>query len=190
MQLYHPLTLTTFRLPFAALAGEPGVPGAAPGNGLASWAFIPAFTVSIRTPVEIAGEYGDSRFASAGWGSGGMGNRLPPDFGVCVVVGDFDLVVAGCLPLLDVEGLTTGFEAGSEVGREVMYGGLGMVSGFKCWIWKQILSRSCFSTSKDDEYDYECFECYNLLVLIDGFMSRPSFFHSTLTRPGLSQSRG
>jgi len=38
---------------------------------------MPAFIVSINTPETIAGEYGDSRLAKAGWGSGGTGNRQP-----------------------------------------------------------------------------------------------------------------
>ena len=50
---HQPLTLTTFRLPFCI----PGIPGAlgVPPTGF-SVAFMPAFTVSIRTPAEIAGE--------------------------------------------------------------------------------------------------------------------------------------
>ena len=49
----QPLTLTTFRLPFC-IPGIPGAPGGPPTG--ASVAFIPAFTVSMRTPAEIAGE--------------------------------------------------------------------------------------------------------------------------------------
>jgi len=76
---YYALTLTTFRLPFWEPAGAPnGVepPGAL--GALASVAFIPAFTVSMSMPVESAGEYGDTREAKGGNGSGGTGNRLPP----------------------------------------------------------------------------------------------------------------
>lgn len=51
----HPLTLTTFLFPFCAPAGIPGTPGTAPAVGV-SVAFIPALTVSMRTPVDMAGE--------------------------------------------------------------------------------------------------------------------------------------
>ncbi|KAJ3495933.1 hypothetical protein NLJ89_g10553 [Agrocybe chaxingu] len=56
----YPLTRTTFLFPFAIPAGTFG---AAPG---ASVAFIPAFTVSTSTPVEIAGEYAETLLASGG----------------------------------------------------------------------------------------------------------------------------
>lgn len=51
----YPLTLTTLRFPLAAPPGAPGAPGAAP-MGLGSDAFMPAFTVSMRTPDDIEGE--------------------------------------------------------------------------------------------------------------------------------------
>lgn len=93
----HPLTLTTFLFPFCAPA-IPGPPG--PPTGFSA-AFMPAFTVSISTPVEIAGEYGDTRFARGGCGSGGIGRRRPPTCLDGRAAGDFDFVVAGCFPLLD-----------------------------------------------------------------------------------------
>ena len=74
--IHHPLTLTTFLFPFPA-AAVGGAPGPAPIAEF-SVAFIPALTVSIKTPVEIAGEYVDTRLPKGGWGSGGTGNRRPP----------------------------------------------------------------------------------------------------------------
>jgi len=51
----QPLILTTFLFPFAAPAGgTPGPPD--PAAAEFSAAFIPALTVSIKTPVEMAGE--------------------------------------------------------------------------------------------------------------------------------------
>lgn len=77
---HQPLTLTTFLFPFCAPPGAPGGPGAAPILALASCAFIPALTVSISTPELMAGEYGETRLAKGGSGSGGMGKRLPEAF--------------------------------------------------------------------------------------------------------------
>lgn len=65
---------------------------------------------------------------------------------VCVVVDvPFPAVLdAGCLPF------AAAFEA-AGVGSEgvckgvVMYGGLGMLSGFSSWICIEIISSSCFS---------------------------------------------
>jgi len=73
---------------------------------LLSVAFIPALTVSMRTPVERAGEYGDTREAKGGRGSGGTGSRRPLIFFLgggagAAAIGDLDFVVAGALPLLD-----------------------------------------------------------------------------------------
>ena len=70
-------------------------------------AFIPALTVSISMPVEITGEYAETRFASGGCGSGGAGSLRPP---ACFVggadaeaAGVVDLAfAAGCLPFDDV----------------------------------------------------------------------------------------
>jgi hypothetical protein len=62
---------------------------------------MPAFTVSISIPAEMAGEYGDTLLARGGCGSGGMGRWRPP---VCFdgrAAGDFDFVAAGCLPLFE-----------------------------------------------------------------------------------------
>lgn len=110
----QPLTLTTFLLPFC-IPGIPDAPGE-PATGF-SVAFIPAFTVSMRTPAEIAGEYGDTRLARGGCGSGGIGRRRPP---VCLdgrAAGDFDFVVAGCLPLLDDATPEVIFDDGFDEGR-------------------------------------------------------------------------
>ena len=98
----QPLTLTTFLFPFDAPAG--GVPGPPPMAEF-STAFMPALTVSIRTPVEMAGEYGGSRLPRDGWGSGGTGNRRPPRCWCWGAAGDLDFIAAGCLPLFDVVGL-------------------------------------------------------------------------------------
>lgn len=102
--VFHPLTLTTFLLPFCAPPGRLGVPGAAPGNP--SCAFIPALTASIKTPVDSAGEYGDTLVAKGNSGSGGMGRRRrrlgSESFCGCSgTLGDLDLDNSGCLPFLD-----------------------------------------------------------------------------------------
>lgn len=107
----YPLTLTTFRFPFCA----PPAPGApAPTAAGPSVAFIPAFTVSIRTPVEIAGEYCETRLAKGGCGSGGTGSCRPE---ICLgwgAAGALALVVAGCFPLLDEVGTLICFSEDSE----------------------------------------------------------------------------
>lgn len=99
----HPRTLTTFRFPFCTFAAL------APGNNPASGLFIPALTASTRIPVEIAGEYADTRFVKGGRGSGGIGSRLPLFFflwsTLCWAPPPPDLVdlleaLAACLPLL------------------------------------------------------------------------------------------
>lgn len=104
--LYHPRTLTTFRFPFCIPPDAPGV-GPAPGIGL-SVAFIPALTVSMSTPVEIAGEYCEIRLDRGGRGSGGTGTRRLPVCLGCGAAGDLDFVCAGCLPLLELIGLGGG----------------------------------------------------------------------------------
>lgn len=70
----HALTRTTFLFPLPA-APAPATPGAAPS------AFIPAFTVSTRTPEGKAGEYMDMRLAGEGKGSGGLGRGRLVCFG-------------------------------------------------------------------------------------------------------------
>lgn len=57
---YHCLTLTTFRFPFPPRLG-PGPPAPPP-----SVVLMPAFMVSIRIPVAMAGEYVDTRLFRAG----------------------------------------------------------------------------------------------------------------------------
>ena len=102
----YPRTRITFRFPFC-------IPVPLPAGPPAPWfsvVFIPAFTVSTKTPVLIAGEYGDTRLANGGSGSGGIGNWRPPDF--FGGSGSGDLVFAGCLPLLDE--LSTGADIGWE----------------------------------------------------------------------------
>lgn len=96
--------------------------------------FIPALTVSTRTPVEIVGEYGDTRLAKGGRGSGGMGSRRPPICLGCVAVGDFDLVAAGCFPLADVAALVLGLDCTLESGGNVLYGCFGTLSGLSICI--------------------------------------------------------
>jgi hypothetical protein len=54
------------------------VPGPAAPAAAPSVAFIPALTVSIKTPLISAGEYGDMRSARGGCGAGGMGRRRLP----------------------------------------------------------------------------------------------------------------
>ncbi len=162
------------------------MPGAAPGGGVASCAFIPAFTVSIKTPVDIAGEYWETRLASGGWGSGGIGGRRPPR--LVVGWGDLDFVVAGCLPLV-ADDLDGGCCCSVVFKGVVLYGALGTFSGFRRCIWRQIISNSCFSAEGVFSSDKEEHKV-DILVWMAGLMRRPSCFHCTRTRPGFSQSRG
>lgn len=136
---YHALTLTTLRFPFCPpLAADPAPPGTAPAL---SCALIPAFTVSISTPVATAGEYADTRVVSGGCGSGGTARRRP--LRLFAVTGDLLAFGAGCLP----------FPAGNLVddptvvglGDANVYGSLGTISGLSSWIWDDIFSNSCFS---------------------------------------------
>ena len=75
--VFHPLTLITFLFPFPAAGGGGAPPGPAPTAEFSA-AFIPAFTVSINTPDEIAGDNVDTRLLNGGLGIGGIGNRRPP----------------------------------------------------------------------------------------------------------------
>lgn len=94
-----------------------------------------------------AGEYGDTRFAKGGSGCGGAGRRLafcdnkegafPPFFGF-----------AGCFPLVEVGALDAG-AAGTTGSDTLAYGGRGILSGFKCCIWNEIISSNCLSTRRD-----------------------------------------
>lgn len=98
------------------MPGAPGAPGIPGVPGLLSVAFIPALTVSIRTPVERAGEYGDTREAKDGRGSGGTGSLRPPNFllGWAAAIGDLDFV----LPLFD-DGTLAGVDEGDALTTEV-----------------------------------------------------------------------
>ncbi len=67
---------------------------------------MPALTASIKTPVESAGEYGDTLVAKGSSGSGGIGRRRrrlgSVSFCGCSgTLGDLDLDSSGCLPFLD-----------------------------------------------------------------------------------------
>jgi hypothetical protein len=77
------------------------VPGA-PAFSAAALA-IPALTVSISIPVDIAGEYGDKRVFSGGRGVGGLGReRCAGEVVACVcevTVDGLDLGT-GCLPFV------------------------------------------------------------------------------------------
>lgn len=147
---------------------------------------MPALTVSTSTPVASAGEYGDTRFAKGGSGCGGAGRRLA----FCGnKVGAFPpFFFAGCFPLLDVGALVVG-TAGTTESDRLVYGGRGILSGFKRCIWNEIISNSCLSVGGGLVQDVSKGDG-NALVLITLLMSRPSFFHCTRTRPGFCQSRG
>jgi hypothetical protein len=137
----HALTLTTFLFPFwAPPAADP-----APGNIPAlSCAFIPAFTVSINTPVGNAGEYGDTWFASGGCGSGGIGTRRPLGLTAGADLTAFD---EGDLPfVVDLVGIAV-----VCLGAAKVYGGLGILSGLRRWIWSDIFSNSCFSVHNTNQ---------------------------------------
>lgn len=77
LEIFHPRTLITFLFPFPAAGGGGAPPGPAPTAAFSA-AFIPAFTVSINTPDEIAGDNVDTRLLNGGLGIGGIGNRRPP----------------------------------------------------------------------------------------------------------------
>lgn len=132
---HHPLTLTTFLFPLPMPAPGPGDPAAPAPAAPPSVAFMPAFTASINIPLGSAGEYGDTRLVSGGWGVGGMGKRRPPCFlgGLGVGAFDFDLADLG------------GFGADVGLGEAIVYGDLGMSAGLRRWIRSAIASKSCFS---------------------------------------------
>ena len=136
-------TRTTFRFPFP--------PPPPPTGGADSCALIPALTASISTPDGSAGEYGETLLVSCGHGCGGAGTfcrRFVPGDGDIVVFDtdvDLDPPFAGCLPFTGVAG--AGVASGCAV-ASVSYGGLGLLSGLSSWIWNEIISNSCFSTSQ------------------------------------------
>lgn len=61
-----------------------------------------------------------------------MGRRRPPICFDCGAAGDLDFVVAGCLPLFDegVPAVEVGFTEAATIFGEVVYGALGIFSGF------------------------------------------------------------